>query len=450
MRQQEEKDVCEGVRYIHPADMEAKVGTKKCLKDLAAVNCKDEGQQGCVVRAPFRAVDNASLDPTKIRSQAKISDVTGTMTAASANPTCTASQQTDCQVTEPMRAYNKAGLVNTIIKSGMTVLGVKGKYVDPNDIAPCSATVTTNCHVTGTYVAVSKEQLTPANIKKGVTIGSVTGDYPSTSHELNVTQPSLPNLSLANFAAAVAGNETYVYFDRNGDQHSLTGVDIKAPQVKENETIFGVKGTAKALVPPDYRKLRQKASLYGGKGLLKLDCRNAFPTGHDMAKSFPSIDDSGPTKATNYKWDATTRCDTELWEDVSKDENGDKMPCTASKTDCVYRNIVTGLLWRKDATKDAIKFTAAKERCQNIAVTDGKNWRLPTHRELLQAYVHRIRYVGDGQQFLDGSGSYWTSSSLVHAHSNFSMDDMGVNLAQGEAKGGTPRNSQDFKVLCVK
>lgn len=450
-RQQAEAEVCAGEEYIHPADMQKKVGTKDCIKQLAVHDCKSHTQGDCIVKSPYKAVAKSSLDPMKIREGQKILGVDGKMNANNHNSPCTASLQKDCQILEPYTALDKKLLVGSNIKDGATILGVQGTYKDPDPQPPCSEAVVDGCFLSGRYTAVGRDLLKPANVKAGVTIALVKGAFPSKAFPLDTFQPGNDNLSATEFYSALTNTESYNYFTRTGQQYQLTAVpNLKAENIKDGLTVLGVLGTAKPLEEPDYQKVRFKTGLYGGKGKMKLDCRSAFPAGHDMSNPHGSIDDTGDTKATTYKWGVETQCTEALWEDVSKNTSGQKEPCSSAKTDCVFRNVVTGLLWYKDATKNTASLSQAKAQCGGIPVTDGKKWRVPTHRELLQAYVHRIRYLPASAQFLDPQGSYWSSSTRPHSDARKSFKELQVRVASGKTDYSTDSGGTSGKVLCVK
>lgn len=445
-----EAEVCKGITYIHPVDMLPKTGSKACLASVEAIHCTPQQTTACVVKAPERAVMAGSLKPAKIRGGVSILGVTGTMDASQYNPPCTKHNQTNCQVGLPFRAAKLTNLSSNDVKSGHTVLGVQGSFTDPDPTPDCSPTLTKGCFATGKYMAVQTDQLTAGNIKNGESIGTVKGLFPSASYPLDTMHPGRPGLAATNLTTLIKQANPFHFFDRTGKQHHVTGsADFVAAKFAQGKAVFGVTGTAKGQALPDYGQIRHASGLYEGKGKLKLDCRDAFAAGHNTATPYPTIDDSGTAKATNYKWGAAHNCNEELWQNVTKNAGGEVIPCTAANPNCVYQDIVTGLKWRKDGDRSKTSRDAAAAKCEAIPVTDGKKWRLPTSKEALQAYVHRIRYVAQDANFLAATERYWLSSKRPADDSSYSIVEMYAEFHTGIINGGTTAKGS-FNTLCVK
>lgn len=449
-REQPASDVCAGLRYIHPSDMKVRLGTKNCLADVAAVTCKHSGDSGCLVMAPLKAVAKIELNPSIIRAGKTVLGVTGTVDETYHNPKCRRDLQLGCQVKAPYRAATASAVIPGNFKDGVAMLGVIGSYRDPDPVIDCSLSLDQGCFVTGRFIAVAKAELLPENIKNTKLIGNVAGQYPSPAFPLASANPSFAKLTSANFAAQLASSAAFRFYDGHGIEHTATGsASLKAENIATGQSIFGLTGTAQPATAIAFNKVRYRADLYSGKGNLKMDCRNSFPNAHNLVSSFPTIDDASNIAGTKYKWGEETRCNGELWENVTKDAGGNLVACTNANPVCEYRNIVTGLRWRKDPHKTEHTRDEAAQKCAAIAVTDGKPWRLPSHKELQQAYVHRIRYIASGAGFLDAAKNYWTSSSRPASDPTINYTSTYVNLGSGVNNGFTT-TTEKLNYLCVK
>lgn len=449
-REQTEAEVCAGERYIDPADMQEKIGVKNCTVDMDAIRCSSITATDCVVMAPLKAVAVSELDPGIIEAGKKVLGVTGTADESYQNPACSAPAQQHCQVVSPFKSVNMAAVTENNIKDGISLLGLTGKFGDPDPMPDCSASVTVSCFVKGQFMAVASNELQPGHIRNGIVLAGIAGDFPSAASPLDSANDNLVQLSPTHFNDLIASGHSFRFYDSKGVEHVVSGSNqLVASNIAENQVLFGIAGTAKPRQDIDFTKVRKKAGLLGGQGQLKTNCRNAFPEGVSNVSFNPSIADDGNTRATKFKWGDETRCYEELWENVTKDNADNLIACTNSNRICVYRNIITGLRWRKDPDKNQTTRDAAAQNCASITDSDGSPWRLPTHKELLQAYVHGIRYIAPGAGFLDPAQEYWTSSSRPSDISSQNCYSSYVKLSNGENKCGVNTNVT-FNSMCVK
>jgi hypothetical protein len=88
---------------------------------------------------------------------------------------------------------------------------------------------------------------------------------------------------------------------------------------------------------------------------------------------------------------------------------------------------ITGLWWSKSQSTAA--WDAAWANCQNLDHNGVTGWRLPTQKELMEAYIHGIRSAVSINWITQASLNswYWTGSS----NSASSGNGWGVGLATG-------------------
>lgn len=438
-------EVCEGVSYVHPGEMKEYAGTRSCV-NLQDHRCQGAADDACYVTAPYQAVAKSAIDAEKIKEGVTIGGVHGTYSLQSANPPCMSTGQSSCQTSSAYPAMDSTLLIPGNIKSGHTLFGIAGSYTDPT--VNCSNSNREGCYVTSSFVAVKKALLKPENIKSNQIIGGVLGAFPSATYPL--ASPAEADLTPTNFYDNVTSAASFGFFDAYGQHYTMTGQPLTANDIAKDVTVFNITGTAEPFTPPDFNHLRLNPALYGGQGKLKLDCRNAFASGHDTSASiYPSVDDASNTEATNLKWGADKQCGQELWENVTPDGNDGIADCTNQSNPCVYRNTVTQLMWLNDASKSKRSFNDAKNYCEGFAVEGLSDWRLPTHRELLQAYVHGLRYVATDIGFVDPSQWYWTSSSRPASETAPEFVIQQIKPADGNTQGGIDITVGTFNTICV-
>jgi hypothetical protein len=129
---------------------------------------------------------------------------------------------------------------------------------------------------------------------------------------------------------------------------------------------------------------------------------------------------------------------------------------------------ITGLQWSESypvastaAASTADTWDNAISHCDNLTNYGGhSDWRLPTQKELQEAYIHGIRdvgYKGSGTirpsgDTLDNNddfmaivdGWFWSASTL----SNLTSDAWGVLLGNGHTDNVGKTNS--VQILCVR
>ncbi|ETR68558.1 MAG: hypothetical protein OMM_04498 [Candidatus Magnetoglobus multicellularis str. Araruama] len=88
----------------------------------------------------------------------------------------------------------------------------------------------------------------------------------------------------------------------------------------------------------------------------------------------------------------------------------------------------TGLMWQKEASTHDMTWQNAMEYCENLSLSDFKDWRLPTLQELRSIVDYSKFYPAINQDYYDGTMPvfYWSSTSYV----NYSVA-WGFNFSDG-------------------
>jgi hypothetical protein len=105
---------------------------------------------------------------------------------------------------------------------------------------------------------------------------------------------------------------------------------------------------------------------------------------------------------------------------------------------------ITGLSWSKLQTS-AI-WNVAWSNCQSLNYSGQTGWRLPTQKELMEAYTHGIRSAARTNWMTEANmnNGFWSGSSMSLGTTNAWY----VNLANGSTSlnlKGTPN-----QVVCVR
>ena len=341
------------------------------------------------------------------------------------------------------------------IASGTQIIGVAGSAtLKPAD---CSTNAVTGCVTTATYQSADLTNLSAGNIKSGVTIAGTAGQYPSSSFQL--TDSSGADLTTATFNAQIKSSGTFQYFGSDGVRYTGTGdSDISAANIASGAEIFGATGSLSGAVAPDPWNLRVGVTVNGVTGKLKVNCRNRVRTAvYNYDGAIGSIGTSGVNSGTGIDiwdtiddynnnvsglppsvvtgWGNNTDCggveatagDDNVWKDVTTTSGGAASTCATDAARCTMQDKITGLWWTKPQSN--VAWDAAWSNCQTLSYNGQTGWRLPTQKELMDAYGHGIRSAVSAS-WITQSGLnnwFWSGSS----NSSSSSNAWGVNLSNG-------------------
>lgn len=305
--------------------------------------------------------------------------------------------------------------------SAVTIKRLGFGSVNPNDIR---AGVT----ILGVKGTLDLSNLTAGNIKSGVSLAGVTGAYPSTSYPLAYSSATA-DLDLATFNAKIKSAANFEWFDSAGNAYVNTGdPDISASNIASSIDIFGSSGSismpgnctadgvsgcittavyksadTSSYSAWDIRKGKTIGGVVGNITFYKNMANTALAGKNRTAGTgalagvdpFDTIDDfnangafpteapAGFDQATGANWTRDTLSDTGAGGGGATDG-----VCNGSEA-CVYLDNTTGLRWsRYDGTtrtwENAITY------CDGLNYGGYTDWRLPTQKELQQAYVDGI------------------------------------------------------------
>ena len=106
---------------------------------------------------------------------------------------------------------------------------------------------------------------------------------------------------------------------------------------------------------------------------------------------------------------------------------------------------ITGLWWSKIQCTFQ-NWSVAINTCDALTFNGQTDWRLPTQKELMEAYAHGVRSAASDNWMTEAhiNGYFWSGSSV----SNNTGNAWGVYLAKGNAYGNLKTNP--YQVVCVR
>lgn len=332
---------------------------------------------------------------------------------------------------------------------------------DCSQPAACSTDGEVGCVTTVQFKAVDVTKLIPANIRIGVPIAGTVGAFPSAQHPLPGAVGSVADLTEATFHARVKSSQSFEYFTSSGVRQQGAGdPDIREDHIREGVTVFGTQGrlsspTGGALAAED---LRHGVTYAGVTGALKTRCRNganqvkvnyAADPGKAGLDPLDNLTDNG--LPTQYPLGGGEHvCDASNWVDRSSETGqpgNHSCKGNGNGKECLFEDKTTKSYWYIKTGVEAKNFAEAVEACKDISHKGG-DWRLPSQKELMTAYVNGMATLAQkGNKLISTNGYYWTTTN--DAGSKTGQKKLSFALADGQAKMGTTSSSA-LKWLCIK
>lgn len=314
---------------------------------------------------------------------------------------CTADGQIDCFTTEAFPATVKAAISAKAgeIRASTTLGGVAGT------LAACAGDNGTNCVTSAEYPSVVKSALTAAGIKSGAVVAGITGTYAPAC----TTDGQTDCLTGTDFKA--------------GDTSSLTAFDVRAGKT--------IGGFAAKLAFNRNSADTSSFNRTAGAGAV------ASAT---VADSYDSVDDYNNGGAFPTTKPATWPSLTSNWvRDAVSDSDGNT-ECNLAE-ECVYIDKVTNLYWAR-SSGSSVAWEAAISACESLSWGTYTNWRMPSQKELFQAYINGIFSLKNP---LNMTQANYQSSTTLGLDSTKVYS---INLATGEGTAATKVTTA--RSLCVR
>jgi hypothetical protein len=353
-----------------------------------------------------------------------------------------------------------------------------GTISDAGTVTPGATPQTFNASVYRQFTLAGDADLVPGNIKDGVAIFGVSGLYPSSTYPLPDADDGgvTVDLDTAGFNARMKSSTPFQWWDPTGTRHVGSGdAGIVDTNVANGVSIFGTTGslvgalactgdgqtgcvstsryksmdTSEAAISAwDVRAgktaggLAGKLVFYTNMADTTLFDRTSGTGGASGADTYDTIDDNrnGGAVPTQNPWSAPMTAPGANWlRDAASDTDTDGT-CNGGEA-CVYRDLATGLLWQEDdgAARD---WEAAITFCQGSSYGGyASGWRLPTQKELRQAYIDGIWL--ERTPLNAAVSPYWSSTTF----SNTATDAWSSFLHRGD--GTHYAKATTYNTMCV-
>ena len=403
-------EVCAGQKF-YDAVGDLKTGTKVCYSNCTAAN-----QTGCITTATYRTMD--------LSSASVMSDLTST----NLNSSLASGSSFEFWDSTGVRhqASGSAALISGNVRFGVNLFGVAGSVASSTNY--CTGANQSGCVATAIYRTM----------------------------DLSLANDSIADLDAATFNAKVKSSANFEYWNSAGQRQTGSGdADITDTNIKSSINIFGTDGSLNS------------ACSYGNQASCTADmvcqwtdgsCR-LDPWNIRVGRSIGGV--SGALKVSC----GNTDCGRSVWRDLTADG-----VCDAETDDCVMQDRISGLMWSEQnpATGSAPSATAGSSwsnsvsKCENLSYGGYSDWRLPTQKELLEAYMHGIRDIGyKGSGEIRSTGSLDNNSAFIanvdtvifvsaSSSSGFTNEALFVSLKYGTVDRYTKNLYGMYQVLCVR
>ena len=313
----------------------------------------------------------------------------------------------------------------------------------------------------------------------------MTGAYPSSTNLLTGAD-NTADLDFATFDAKIKSSASFEWFDAAGNRYTNTGdTYIATGNIANGISIFSTAGTlaggsfcsddgqigcvttsryksmdtdASVISAWDIRKGKTVGGLageivfYKNMANTKTFNRTSGTSAADGVDLYDTIDDynsNGAFPNQNPKgWDQATGANW-LRDSVSDDGSGSSGIandglCNGGET-CVYIDRISGLRWLRDNGSDRT-WENGISYCENSANGGYSDWRLPTQKELQQAYINGIWSLKAATMLNLSSAYYWSAST----RSWNQPSAWAFRLDYGDTDDGFNKTNKNLPVLCVR
>jgi hypothetical protein len=404
----EPADVCSSQQYMDK-NGDTQTGTKNCASGTVT-DCTSEGQTDCKNTAAYISVDVTKVIPGNIKFGVTLGGVVGSY-PSSTYPLTGATSTTDLsdfttQLTSDgtFEFWDSAGnrrtgsgdsdIVAANIKSGITMenLSVTGTAVVPNvwDVR------------VGTSVGATTGLL-KLNCRNGANLSYFDlEDYPKTA----VTDGTTDTFTITSHGYA-NNQKIKIYFST-------------MPMGLDSSTIYYVRNaTANTF----------QVALTSGGTPIDISAAglsvSAYKYGNTVTEIWDSIDDyyGAATAIPTYSgWSTANMCggievstdDANVWKDVTTTGDGVTLStCTATPAHCSFKDKISGQEWHKSDVTDR-NWSTALSFCDSLSYNGKTDWRLPTVKELMDAYTHGMVSTAGYTNWITLANfqqNYWSAST---------------------------------------
>ena len=439
---------------------------------------------------------SATPSAATIATNTTILGVAGSATLTPAD--CTANASVGCVTTTTYKSGDLTSLTAGNIKSGVTIAGTVGAYPSADNRLTGSSLGTADLDAqfrtkltsalpfeyfdsTGAvYTEAGDADIIPAKIASGVEIFGTTG---------TITSPIAWDLragsSIVSPSGTVAGllkvncrnGATLTTFDQSEYPKSATAdnttdfLTVTAHGWSDTQTVKIYYSTAPTGLDYSIRYFVVNSttntfqlSLTSGGSAINFTANGAavfvYKQGNGTTEIWDTIDDyygSASATPTYTGWSSDNQCggidtpgstsdDANVWKDVTTTNGSTASTCTGTPASCSFKDKISGQEWHKADTLPR-DWTTALSYCDNLTYNFKTDWRLPSQKELMEAYNHGLMSTDNSTNWITSANfqqSYWSASSSSTPISNAWNVSLGNGFTSYSTKYAT------YRVICVR
>jgi hypothetical protein len=294
------------------------------------------------------------------------------------------------------------------------------------------------------------------DLRAGVTVGNVTGKLRANCR--NRANLSFFDIDLGQAATVTVGSPGIINIVNHGFTNGMT-VRLNyssAPTNLHNATTYYVINAT--------TNNFQLSETSGGAAINIFSSAGANVVVHRWQATPKSIDISDTIDDSNSgvsgvppdlvsAWGVGTDCggvevtagDDNVWQDVTTSTGGLASSCVTDSARCTMRDKITGLWWSKWQASSS--WIVGWSSCLSLNYNGQTGWRLPTQKELMEAYNHGIRSAAGANwiPLSNMTSSFWSATTSVQITNNAWQ----VTLANGTTSLGSTKTSA-ANYVCVR
>lgn len=133
-----------------------------------------------------------------------------------------------------------------------------------------------------------------------------------------------------------------------------------------------------------------------------------------------------------------------MWEDLSTTSDGvTSTTCSTNSDHCMFKDKITNVVW-SETVGTSLNFQNAITECDDLNLGSYSDWRLPTQKEWMIAYVHGITSVVSSSFIGNVDDNFWSNSTDSFDTSN------GLYYVGSSGLIGAGAKTSNKDVVCVR
>lgn len=276
---------------------------------------------------------------------------------------------------------------------------------------PCSTDGDVNCMANESFKAADMTHVVAGNIKSGATIAGVSGNAIVEAHDDCSGDGQFDCIATTQYPSV--DTTTYSAWD-----------------IRQGITIGGTSGS---FFFPKNMVMTSTFDRKTGSG---------SSTGADIYDTIDDYNNSGAFPSTSAgSWPVMTGNNWMM--EVSGDTVDANGLCDDEEV-CIFKDYITNLMWAQSDPNAGYSWDNAIALCNNLSLGGYHDWRLPTQKELMQAYTNGIWSQSAANKLNLSTVNHWTATTSSENTSNAYYISLALGKVESYSKSST------IRALCVR